>query len=424
MVGTVLLNGDENLPPRYHSIIRSENLLPCSTTALSTKHESRARKRSAFSVEPEVTRATSGGLTALLESATEEILAPTYWLDPHPDSAPYPVTVRFSGRRLDVKGRPQARDRFTHDETIEEVIPGSGPVTLTARIGDINPGEWEVTAHVLEPRTRGRRREPGSALPPDPSRSALVRVWRRWAPPPEMVGPVRTCPGPFARVPGVLPGVWGVLVAFGMVIALAIQALVIARDHLAIGSAWEVSLLAIAVGIAGAKIWYAILHRRAHRLDGWCIQGFVAGASLSAALMLPLLGVPAGSFLDATAPGLMIGIGVGRVGCFLAGCCGGPLTASRWGVWSSDQRVGGRRVPTQLLEFLFALILGLVVLVAVLQHGPAHGAFFVAALATYTLGRQGLLRLRLEPRQTTLGGPAVAVLAALVLAASLVVIAR
>jgi phosphatidylglycerol---prolipoprotein diacylglyceryl transferase len=115
---------------------------------------------------------------------------------------------------------------------------------------------------------------------------------------------------------------------------------------------------------------------------------------------------------------------VGRVGCFFAGCCGGPPTASRWGVWSSDQRVGARRIPTQLLESLLAVSLGLLVLVAVLGHGSADGAFFGAGLAAYTLGRQGLLRLRAEPRKTRLGGLATSALAALVLIAAVVLLAR
>ena len=115
---------------------------------------------------------------------------------------------------------------------------------------------------------------------------------------------------------------------------------------------------------------------------------------------------------------------VGRVGCFFAGCCGGPPTASRWGVWSSDQRVGARRIPTQLLESVLALSLGLGVLVALVSHGPAGGAFFVAGLAAYTLGRQGHLRLRAEPRKTRLGGLATSALAALVLVAAIVLLAR
>jgi prolipoprotein diacylglyceryltransferase len=72
-----------------------------------------------------------------------------------------------------------------------------------------------------------------------------------------------------------------------------------------------------------------------------------------------VLHVPAGVFLDVTAPGLLFAMAVGRVGCFFAGCCGGPPTASCWGVWSSDQHVGARRIPTQLLESVLAFSLGL-----------------------------------------------------------------
>lgn len=367
----------------------------------------------------------SGPLAALMESAAQEILVVTCWFNPVPHATPYPATVRFSGRRVGVKGRLQPGDRFVHDEEIEEVIPGSGPVAVTARIRDITPGEWAVTTEVVvPPRAKGRRPEQIAAAPAAGPAPSAARLWRRWAPHVEPNTPVGTCLAPFAHVPGTLPGIWGVLVGLGMIVALALQAFVIAHDHLAVGPAWTVSLVAIAVGILGAKAWFVILHRREHRIEGWCIQGFIVGASAAAVILLLALAVPVGAFLDAAAPGLLIGLAVGRVGCFLAGCCGGPPTASRWGLWSSDQRVGARRIPTQLLESVFALGIGLAVLAGVLGHGPADGAFFVAALAAYTLGRQGLLRLRAEPRRTTIGGPVVAILAALALVASIVLLIR
>src|SRR6266487_2618710 len=207
---------------------------------------------------------------------------------------------------------------------------------------------------------------------------------------------MRTCLTPFAHVPGILPGIWGAMV----------------------------TLVGIVVGIIGAKVWYIVLKRRERLMNGWCIQGFIASAPVAAVIMLVGLHISIGVFLDVTAPGLLVAMAVGRVGCFFAGCCGGPPTASSFGVWSSDQRVGARRIPTQLLESLLALSLGLGVLVAVLGHGPANGAFFVAALAAYTLGRQGLLRLRTEPRKTRLGGLITAALATLVLVAAVVWLVR
>src|SRR5215471_16198999 len=126
---------------------------------------------------------TSGGFTALLESVTQEILAVTYWFDPAPHPGPYPVTVRFSGRRVDVKGRLQPGDRFVQDETIEQVVPGSGPISLTARVRGINPGSWVVTAHMpgsAHP-ARGLREHGNAPSAAGPLRPA-ARFWRRWAP--------------------------------------------------------------------------------------------------------------------------------------------------------------------------------------------------------------------------------------------------
>jgi phosphatidylglycerol---prolipoprotein diacylglyceryl transferase len=319
----------------------------------------------------------------------------------------------------------QAGDRFVQDEAIEEVIPGSGPISLTARVRSINPGSWIVTAHQLQSAhpAHGPRKQGNATLAAVPLRPA-ARLWRRWAPSVESTEPVKTCLAPFARVPGILPGIWAAMVTLGIAVALVLQSLLISKDHLAVGPWWVVSLVAIVVGVIGAKVWFIVLHWREHRLEGWCIQGFIVAAPLTAVIVLALLNVPVGVFLDVTAPGLLVAMAMGRVGCFFAGCCGGPPTASRWGVWSSDQRIGARRIPTQLMESLLALSLGLGALVAVLGHGPANGTFFVAALAIYTLGRQSLLHLRAEPRKTRWGGLVTTVLAVLVLVADLVLLAQ
>ena len=391
-------------------------------------HKSRTRKRPTAEATPRVNivqsdtpTGTQGSFATLLESVVQEVLAVTYWFDPAPPSQSYPITVRFSGRRVDVKGRLSSKDRFVQDETIEEAIPGSGPISLTARVRDINPGEWAVTAHVVGSTQSARgRHEQGNATPAASPLLPAPQFWRRWAPSVESNKPVRTCLPPFVHVPGLFPGIWGAMVALGMVVALVFQSLVISADHLAIGLWWVVSLGAIAVGIAGAKLWYIILYRREHQVNGWCIQGFVTGATLTAAILLLALRIPAGVFLDATAPGLLIAMAIGRVGCFFAGCCGGPPTASRWGVWSSDQRIGAHRIPTQLLEMTLALSLGLVALVVVLRHGPAGGALFAATLAAYTLVRQGILHLRAERRKTRLGQPVTVILATLVLIVAII----
>jgi phosphatidylglycerol---prolipoprotein diacylglyceryl transferase len=136
-------------------------------------------------------------------------------------------------------------------------------------------------------------------------------------------------------------------------------------------------------------------------------------------------GVPAGVFLSATAPALLLGIGIGRPGCFWAGCCTGRPTTSRWGIWSSDRRVGCRREPAQLIEAVAALLIGLAVLAVVLSAGlQRSGPVAVAGLAAYTLSRQFALGLRSEPRRYTCGRQVVAAAAVIVLIASLALLAR
>jgi phosphatidylglycerol:prolipoprotein diacylglycerol transferase len=363
-------------------------------------------------------------------------LAVTYWFEPTPLLAATPVTIRFRGRRIGTLRLKQPGDVFVQDETIERVIPGSGPIALTTRIHGINSGQWAVTASILEPLEAARgatanraptQRNLATAQPDARFAPQLARFWRNWPPIADSTEcdatPIDTCLAPFVHTPGLLPtGSWGAFVGLGIVVALLTQALLLARLRVAVGSVWLISLAAIVAGIISAKFWYRIQYRARKRWDGWCIQGFIVGVGVMAILLLVLFSVPVGVALDATAPGLLFGMAIGRLGCFFAGCCGGPPTAARWGVWSSDQRIGARRVPTQLMEATLSLILGVGVLLVMLLHGPAGGGLFVAGLAAYTLGRQGILRLRAEPRKTQWGLQVTAVVAALTALGAIAVI--
>lgn len=92
------------------------------------------------------------------------------------------------------------------------------------------------------------------------------------------------------------------------------------------------------------------------------------------------------------------------------------------GVWSSDRRLGVRRVPVQLLESSLAGVVGTVALFGVvLLGGGAGGLVFVAAIAAYTAGRQLLFPLRGIPRTTTHGPMVMLGLASLVSLAAMMV---
>ncbi|HEV8193001.1 MAG TPA: hypothetical protein VGP82_16175, partial [Ktedonobacterales bacterium] len=171
---------------------------------------------------PDTPALLGGSLSTLLERASRQVLAVTYWFEPVPRPEPYSVTVRFSGRRVGVTGPAQLGDEFLHEETINEVVPGSGPIALTARVRDINPGEWTVKAatvgHTRSPRGR---QEPEHAHPVERPRNPLARLWFKWAPPVDPTSPLKTGQEAYIRIPGMIPLIWVALVTVGMVVAVA-----------------------------------------------------------------------------------------------------------------------------------------------------------------------------------------------------------
>jgi phosphatidylglycerol:prolipoprotein diacylglycerol transferase len=343
-----------------------------------------------------VLQITSFGCDTLAD-ALPQALGLTFWFNAAADGEPYPATIRFTGRRLAAGATPGPHDSFTVCETVRSVVPGSGRVAVTARILDLTPGQWRSTATLLAP-PRPLADGSTSPLERNPQDGAAS-------------GATAFAPVVRVRAPGARLGVWPALVGAGVVVALTVQSRLAAHLQLSVTTTLVVSLIASVTGLAGARLYYLaqhkprdILKRRALLRAGMCIQGFVLVAIATAAIGVLAAGMNLGRFLDATGPGLLLGMTVGRFGCFFGGCCAGRPTACRWGLWSSDRRVGMRRVPTQLLEAALALTLGLAGLIAVLSTNPLPpGVGFAGAMAAYTLGRQALLPWRDIPRQTSHG---------------------
>ncbi len=335
-------------------------------------------------------------------------LVVTNWFDSGDDGEPYSGTVRVVGRRVGIHGLPGRRDTFSQDDVIDRIVPGSGPVSVSTWVYGLEPGEWAVSAELIgrpgevtgdAGRDRWRRGRPEPIQP-------AAWSWRRWRLSTGPAAPVKTrwAPlAPMARIPAVVPWSFTGLAIVAVVVALVTQAMLVARENISVGGSLAASLLAIVFGLAAAKLWHAALHPgplRQALLGGWSVDGFLLVAPVVAIVALLAFGLPIGRFLDASAPGIFFAVAIGRIGCFLTGCCAGQCTRSRWGVWSSDRRIGARRVPTQLLESATGLILGVATTGAVLAGVPGlDGVVFVVAFAVYIVIRQLLLRRRAETRQ-------------------------
>ena len=198
-----------------------------------------------------------------------------------------------------------------------------------------------------------------------------------------------------------------VLLYFAMVLGLDAQLLAARSVGIDLGSVLLVALLLLAVALAGARLlhvalkWrlYAAAPSRILRLSSGGASMY-GGLVLSVAASPPLLagmGIPFATFWDLAAFNLIVGMIVGRMGCFLHGCCAGRVVTWRCGVHLPNHLgVWRRRIPTQLLESAWSVVVLLGAL-EVWRDLPFDGAVFFWVVGGYAAGRAVLETARENP---------------------------
>ncbi|HAG69062.1 MAG TPA: prolipoprotein diacylglyceryl transferase [Lachnospiraceae bacterium] len=106
------------------------------------------------------------------------------------------------------------------------------------------------------------------------------------------------------------------------------------------------------------------------------------------------------SYLDALVPGVAICQGFGRLGCFMAGCCYGKQTTSRFSVVFPENSLaphGVHLIPTQLYSAAFDLLLaGFMILMC--RRVKRRGDISVIYFGGYAIGRFIIEFFRDDPR--------------------------
>jgi prolipoprotein diacylglyceryl transferase len=156
--------------------------------------------------------------------------------------------------------------------------------------------------------------------------------------------------------------------------------------------------------LAGSRLYFVLTRWDLYRHDPARIWrrteggmsmygGFILAVPLSIPL-LRLLGLPFAGFWDAAALTILLGMAFTRIGCFLNGCCGGRPSEAWFALSLPDHHgIWRRRIPTQLMEMAFALVLFGAAL-ALRGVAPFPGAIFCLVLAGYAAGRWVLESLR------------------------------
>jgi phosphatidylglycerol:prolipoprotein diacylglycerol transferase len=217
---------------------------------------------------------------------------------------------------------------------------------------------------------------------------------------------------------------YGVLVAIGMICGLIVNVNLAKREGLSEDFAWNLGLVSIFSGIVGSKILYAIVEPGYSLLHpaslltkdfmqaggiwyGGMIAAVAGGLAYVRLKRMPLLDT-----LDAFVPGIALGHGIGRLGCFAAGCCYGRETTVPWAVTFTDplakQLVGTPLNiplhPTQLYEFVTELAL-FSLLLWVWKHKQFSGQVFGTYTFLYGIARFSLEFYRDDPgRGSVFGG--------------------
>ena len=172
---------------------------------------------------------------------------------------------------------------------------------------------------------------------------------------------------------------------------------------------WIATLVLFAAALVGARVLFVAAHWSAYRHDlgrifnrneGGAAQygGLLVAVPLSWPL-LAVLNVPFAAFWDIGVVTILVGMAFTRVGCLLNGCCAGT-PSQHFGInLPNHRREWRRRVPTQILEGLFALLL-LVWGLKVWSDLPGPGALFLLLTGSYASGRLVLESMREhEPHQ-------------------------
>ncbi|MCL0046411.1 prolipoprotein diacylglyceryl transferase [Dehalococcoidales bacterium] len=126
--------------------------------------------------------------------------------------------------------------------------------------------------------------------------------------------------------------------------------------------------------------------------EGLTFYGAVLGAAAAIWIYSKLGNFQFGYFADLMAPAILLGLAIGRIGCFINGCCYGIATTLPWGIIYTHPDclapLGTPIHPTQVYEIITSLLIFTLLLKLRGRFKP-DGSLFLVYLSLYSLWRLG-----------------------------------
>jgi phosphatidylglycerol:prolipoprotein diacylglycerol transferase len=194
---------------------------------------------------------------------------------------------------------------------------------------------------------------------------------------------------------------WGMLIALGILLGAYLTVRLARSRGIPEERVWTLTIVVAVAGVLGSRVLWALQpdligETLAHPLrlisvweGGLTFIGGLLAAVAAGVVYLRRAGLPILRTADVAAPGLALGLAIGRVGCFLTGLHPGRPTSLPWGI----DYLGAARHPIPLYESTLALVLLITGLVLLKRRVPPGVTALVVAFG-YLIGRSLLDLLR------------------------------
>jgi phosphatidylglycerol---prolipoprotein diacylglyceryl transferase len=204
----------------------------------------------------------------------------------------------------------------------------------------------------------------------------------------------------------------GVLMFIGIVVGLALTLPLAKKLGIQHETTYTAAIWAVVFGFIGARL--------THVIDNWSIYsqnpvdilriwngglgwyGALLGGIVGVAICSRLSKFSLATFADAVAPGIILGLSFGRIGCTLNGDSPGTPTSLPWGFIYTNpdsfmpwRYLGQPTHPAAVYEILWNMVI-LVVLWRLWRRLRPDGGLFLVSLVLYAVGRFVISWFRLE----------------------------
>lgn len=207
---------------------------------------------------------------------------------------------------------------------------------------------------------------------------------------------------------------YGLLLAIAFISALLLSSREARLNGINPDRIMDLGFYVILSAIIGARLFHVLVFHEIYTADpleifriwngGLVFYGGLILAIPVAIIYIRKQGLPLWKVSDVVASSLPLGLSIGRIGCFMAGCCYGKPTDLPWGVIFSNPRslarahLGEPVHPTQLYESSGSFLIFIFIFFYLRKRKHFDGELFWTFTLLYSAMRFFLEFLRDDPR--------------------------